>query len=316
MKGKDLMFALIGLAVLVGAGGFVIFMLITAPQTGGVPAGYVGGTTPITGVPQGACVLSTQQTLGIASYDADQPGTSTPGATFVVYNNPTTGELNPGDDDTTPGETYTVYAEAANYFAALKPITTTCIAGPPVSLKQKAVDTAVVATVFNSDGVSPNTGGSQTVGVGGTAQVYVNMVQSANYLHLGGVDDRFVVYLSGDDITEWQPNQMSMIFDSKTCTPLAQSDVQKAQPTTLSGSYLIYAAVCSGDFAPQDGNIHKLAIRLQASPGGAPGTQTLDVDFGGVDYYPNSITGVIEKGAADDTGTEVQALQNVGIDVN
>lgn len=274
-----------------------------APITSGVPVGSQ------------ACVLSTDQTLQVRTSDNDRPGT-TLASTNVVFLNAQTGDVNPGGTSTNPGSTYNVLANTTNYFKGLGSVTTGCIANPQLPLTEKGVDTAVSTAVFNADGVTSNTVTNLTVGSGGVTTAFVNLAQSANYKHLGGVDGRFTVYVNATNVTDWNPSSMSLVFDNTPCVSLgaASPAVQTATPNAI-GGVIVYSAVCTGDFAPQDGSIHKLAVRIAAANSVNPGIQDMGVNFAGVDYYQNTVSGAVQLGSVKDDGSAIQAMQGATIHI-
>jgi len=284
---------------------------------GGVNNPNVNPPAPITAGPNTgqACVLSTAQTLQVQATDADRPGT-TLSPTNTVYLNSQTGSLNPGGTSTIPGTTYNVLSNTTNYFKGLGSVTTGCVANPQLPLTEKGVDTAVSTAVFNADGVTSNSVTNLSIGTGGVTTAYVNLAQSANYKHLGGVDGRFSVYVNATNVTDWNPSSMSVVFDNTACVPLGSASpaVQTATPSAI-GGVIIYSAVCTGDFAPQDGSIHKLAVRLAAGSSIDPGIQDVGVNFAGVDYYKNTVSGAVQLGSVKDDGSAIQTMQGATIHV-
>lgn len=275
------------------------------------PAPTATGTNGVTG----ACVLSSPQTLAVQVTDADRPGTVL-SSTNTVYLNSQTGQLNPGGTTTTPGGNYNVLSNTTNYFKGLASFQTDCSVSPPAPLSEKGVDTAVSTAVFNADGVTSNSVTNLTVGTGGVTTAYVNLAQSANYKHLGGVDGRFTVYINATNVTDWNPSSMSLVFDNTPCvqTGAASPAVQTATPSAV-GGVIVYNAVCTGDFAPQDGSIHKLAVRIAAASSIDPGIQNMGVNFAGVDYYKNTVSGAVQLGSVKDDGSAVQAMQGATIHI-
>ena len=261
--------------------------------------------------------LSTSQVLSIINVNQDKPGTSI-SATDVVYLNRNTGTLNPGGNITKPGSVYSVFGTAANFASALVDGITDCTANPPVSLSQKALDTAVATQPFNSDSVTKNSypSANQSIGLGSSVTMSIDFVQSSNYLHLSGSDNRFAVYVNATNSTDWDASQMAITWDGSQCTKLSQvSGVQQTTPTSIPGQ-IIYSAVCTGDFLPVDGATHKMGVRIQAQSAVNPGPQFMNVNFAPIQYYANTITGAIEVGAVKDSGATIQAFQTVQLSLN
>jgi hypothetical protein len=181
-----------------------------------------------------------------------------------------------------------------------------------VTLTQKEVDTAVSTQVFNNDGVTKNTvSANQSVGSGSTVTMSMNMVQSANYKHIGCHDKRFAVYVNATNQSDWDASQWAVTFDGVPCAPLGTvAGVSQAAPASVVGS-VVYSAICSGDFAPIDGATHKLGFRIQAQSGVNPGPQNVSINFMPVEYYLNTISGAVATGAVKNDGAAIQAVQSV-----
>lgn len=301
----------------------VLALVVLLPH-GGAPAAIAGGTGG--GVPApGAVVvcpgLTTgfTQTLSAVSYDADKAGTSVSTGPVLVFTDATKGIVNPGNTSTTPGHSYTAYMVKSNYFSTVGAITTACTDSAPVlRLNQKAVDTAITISAKDSDGQTTNNdnSGIQAIGTGGAVTLHAKLSQSAAYKHISGDSGYFVAYVNATNMTDWNPSQMSMVIDSTPCVSLQAAGLSNtATPTALVGT-LVFSQACKFDFAPNDGSIHDLAIRVQAASTVNPGNQTVSLAFAGVDYYQNSISGAIEQGSVKDNGAAVQTLQGTSWQVN
>jgi hypothetical protein len=288
---------------------------ISGYQLPGATGGLLGGGTAT------QCNLATTQTLKNASYDADKPGTATAGETAIVFLNAATGARNPGGLTTTPGVAYSVYTTGTNYFATLDSVTTGCTPSPTITQSQKAVDTSVSITAYDNDGISAlgttyGAGNNLSVGSGGSATAHVQLAQSAAYKHLSGKTGKFAVFLNATNVTDWNPSQMSILFDGAVCTPYGSAGLSNAATPTALGGAVVIAAVCTGDFAVNDGSIHNLAVKYNAATGVNPGAQQTEVGIVGVDYYANTVTGAIEQGAVKDSGAAIQTMQKVLVPVD
>lgn len=313
----------------VAAGFFIIIALLYLANSFGVinvPGLSIGANSPNVNPPApiatgsngltGACVLSSPQVLAVQVTDADRPGTVL-APTNTVYLNAQTGQLNPGGTTTSPGSSYNVLSNTTNYFKGLGSFTTDCAVSPPAALSEKGVDTAVGTAVFNSDGVTSNAVTNLSVGANAGAAAIIKLSQSASYKHLGGVDGRFAVYVNATNVTDWNPSQMSITFNGVACTPLGSASpaVQTSTPTAI-GGVIIYSAVCTGDFPAQSsGTPYNLVVGLYSSSGANPGIQDVGVNFAGVDYYKNTVSGVVQLGAVKDDGSAIQAMQGATIHV-
>lgn len=295
-----------------GAGALVVGVLLFAfflfgggagLQAGGNIQATPGGLVDVA-VSQG-CVLSVAQTLAVGSYNADKPGTTIATPSVQVFSDAATGKLNPGNMTTQPGYKYKAWAVKANYFGAADDITTGCVASPQLSLYQKAVDTAVSSTSFNANGVTLNTQtANQTIGSSGVGSIHLKLQQSASYTHLSGANNKFSVFLTATNVTDWDTTQTVVSFDGKECTTYAG-----AQPTALTTGVLVKGWDCDGDFSAIDGNLHTLDVRLAAANGVNPDSQSLIVNFVGNDLYQDTVTGVFKVGGVKNDGSAIQTMQ-------
>lgn len=267
-----------------------------------------------TPVPIGSCQLGVVQTLGNITFDADKPSTEITARNTTVYLNSATGAVNALGTTTSPGGTYQILYTKFGSFSAFVPVTTTCTASIPVPGYMKTVDSGVTVSVFNTDGITANSGtsGNLSISSGGSGTFHVKMSQSAAYKHLTGDSGKFAVFMnvSSTNQTDYDGSQMSATFDNVPCVPygqVGQTGLDNTKyPVTVTGS-VFFAAVCSGDFAPNDGSIHDLAIKVQASNGINPGGLDMSVNFVGIDRYKNTITGKVELGAVRDDGKQTEA---------
>jgi len=296
---KQLMTYLVVVVVL----GLSFFVAKDLGLIGGATTAQVGsGGTGNANAPGGgpACNLAAAQTLSLGVYDADKPGTSVAGGFNYVFLDPNTGALNPGNLTTQAGMTYTVLSGKTNYFSALKQVTTPCTVSPTLTTYLKAVDTAVVASIINSDGLTANSGTNQTIGSGGSAVI-------AAYKHLSGEKGTFTVFLNDTSSSTWDASQMSMTFDGKQCTPYTGTT-----PSSGVTGVIVKAFTCTGDFAPNDGAQHIAYIKYVALNGVNPGgNDGRFISFVGDDYYQNTVTGAIAYGPVKDDGTPIQLIQSV-----
>lgn len=288
--------------------------------------GWLGGTTANQVAPSGTgnanapggsvnvpvCNLAAAQTLGLGVYDADKPGTGVGGGFNYVFLDPNAGALNPGNLTTQVGTTYTVFSGKTDYFGAIKSITTTCTVSPTLTVYLKAVDTAVTASIINSDGLTANSATNQSIASGGSAVVQLRLQQSSAYKHLAGEKGTFTVFLNDSDGATWDASQMTMTFDNKQCTQYTGTN-----PSSAITGVIVKAFTCTGDFAPNDGAQHIAYIKYVALNGVDPvGTVGRYVAFVGDDYYQNTVTGVIANGPVKDSGAAIQTAQSVQFKVS
>ena len=226
-----------------------------------------------------SCAVN-QLNLSIRSYDNDRPGTSL-SPTNTIYDSE--GRIITSSSAVSTGQTYDVLSQTSGYLAGYESVAVGCTPTPSVQVPQVGFDTAITSTVYNANHITPNTvSANLTINNGSLAIAYDDLVQSASYKHLGGIEDKFVVYLNASTASNFNPNQMAITFDNQACPVLGSvPSVQQATPSAIQGS-VIYAAVCTGDFAPQDGSIYTLSARIAANTGVtlSPGTTV------GINYAP------------------------------
>jgi hypothetical protein len=301
--------------LLLGGVVIVALLIFSGYQLPGATGGLLGGGTTT------QCNLATTQTLANASYDADKPGTKVAGAVATVYLNAGTGALAPGGFTTTPGTTYQVYTTASNFFATLDSVTPGCTPSPTIVQSQKEVDTAISLTAYDNDALSSlgagiGAGNNLTIGASGSATAHVQLAQSAAYKHLSGKTGKFAVFVNATNVTDWSPSQMSILFDGAVCTAYGSAGLSNAATPSALGGSIVYAAVCTGDFAVNDGSIHKVAVKYNAATGVNPSAQNSWVSVVGIDYYANTVSGAIEQGAVKDSGAAIQTTQSVIVPID
>lgn len=301
----------IAAVVLVGIVGYSQLGAKPAPLS--IGGGTTGGNQTSTGGT--ITVLGTTQTLSVASYDADKPGTGV-SSSYTYYLNPSTGALSPGGNVTNPGTTYTVMGNVTGYFADIGSVTTGNLPSPSLTLTQKAVDTAVSLSVYNTNGVTANTEAANlTIGSAGSGTAQIQTAQSAAYKHLSGKSNKFAVYVNATNVTDWNPAQMSIVWDNTACTALGQSGLSNVATPSALKQVLVYAAVCNGDFLPNDGSPHKLSVKFVAASGTNPVDQDASVCLAGVDYYQDTTNGAVGEGAVKDSGAAIQTLQCATVNI-
>jgi len=311
VKQNEMLIGIVIVAALLLATGTINF--------GGAGAIAPGGAAPGAGI--AGCTLSTSQTISNASYNADKPGTATTGGYPTYFVNPATGELNAGGATTVPGGTYTMFERATSYFSTVKTVTTGCVASVPVSVLQKAVDTAVSLTAYENNGITALAVGTEnlTIGASGSATAHIKMAQSAAFTHLSGDSGKFAVFINVTAGTQnnYSVSQMSAVFDGMPCVAYTSAGLSNAAtPAVLTGVYLT-GWVCTGDFAANDGSIHELAVRYAAASGINPNAGAgTNIGIVGIDRYIDGTTGVLSLGAVSETGAAIQTLQTVSVNVD
>lgn len=300
----------VALFMIIVVGGYYI-----ATSTGVLSqAGATPQNPPQQSGPQTETCAVSDLNLSVRSSDTDRPGT-TLSSTNTIYDSE--GRIIASSAAVSSGQTYDVLAQTSGYLAAYESVAVGCTPTPSIQLSETGYDTSITSTVYNANGITANTvANNLTINNGSVAIAYDDLVQSASYKHLGGINDKFVVYLNASTASNFNPSQMAVTFDNQACPVLGSvPNVQQATPTAIQGS-VIYAAVCTGDFAPQDGSIHKLSVRIAANTGVTLSTATVGINYAPVDYYKNTITGAVEKGAVKDDGSAVQTMQTDIVYIN
>lgn len=277
--------------------------------------GAVGGA--VQGAPQtggSSCVLSSAQTTSFALYDADKPGSQFQTVWNYMYGNTATGALYAGNGSTQPGGSYTIYANGtATNFAALVPFTPGCVVTNPVSGTAKTYDQSITFQVWQQDGNQNGEGSSSTsrtnasITAGSTYNFEWRGVPSALYKHLAGPTGKYAVWINTTNVTSWDTSGFSIRgIDGSACVP---SSAPTPADSRVAG-YVIYRAICSGDFSGVDGNTYKVAqITVKAASGTASGAAYLGFWVAPVDYYRNSVSGAVASGEVDDLGRSIHSLQ-------
>lgn len=311
---------IIGVVLVLAFGGGYLTLGHPAAQGGSGGSGGGGGSGGASLCP--GTTSGFTQTLSPKGYDADKPGTEVALTNSFVYTaDPRSGpvQLNLGGNSTLPGRTYYVFEYASNYVRDLITVTTGCVDSTvPARSTLKQIDTALTLTAKNNDGTTSNDDGANIQGIGasGSTTLHVKVSQTTAYKHLSGLDNKFVVYFNATNVTDWAPAEFSATWDNVPCVFASQGGLSNtANPSALTG-VLVQQFVCTGDVSANDGSIHDLAIHVPAASGINPGNQSVGVMFTPVNWYQNSITGVLEKGAVTNAGAAIQALQGSTFWVN
>jgi hypothetical protein len=276
------------------------------------PLSLLGGATTVGGyAPQAtgaACTLSATQTMHIQASDADTNTLLSP--TTRIYTDANAGSYQTSNV-TTPNKEYTVLSTVSNYIAGKAVVKTGCETDPTVPVTQKALDTAVSMTVYNKDGLTANNNGSnrQLIGTGGAANMVINMQQSARNKHLGGIDNKFAVFIAGANTTDFDATGFSIAYDGVQCT----EDYNGATPSGITGTVVIYKKVCVGDFAATDSSIHKLSMTVQAGGSTTLANHTIVANIAPYDYYVNTLNNKVETGVVKNDGSTIHAFQTANV---
>ena len=305
-----------GMLIKLGALAVILFLAYSmvygipikqAPQSASLVG--AGGTAAVAAA---ACNLPSVQTLSVTAADHDV-GSTLASPLYWVYKNKDTGELFGGNTTVNPNTKYDVYVSQSTAFADVVSIDTDCLPSPSLRVPLKVVDTPTVLTV-NSNGVTPNTAvtSNQTLAASSGATIYVKMSQTAAYRHLSGPTNEFAVFVNATNLSSWDPSQMSASFDGKQC-----NDYTGATPTAV-GGYILRGWVCNGDFLPNGGEQHTLAIKLQSSSTFATMTtgQSISVSYVGISRYINTQNNKVETGAVLNTGGAIQTMRHTPVWVN
>lgn len=290
-----------------------LYFTSNAPNAPGAVGGGAGGAGGAAAI---GCPTILSQTLSNVTYDIDKP-TSGAANVLTVYTNAANGQVYPGGTATKQLGTYdALMTGSTSYFGTLVHLTTDCSSSPVATGYLKAVDTPSV-TVYNTDGVTANADANNlSIGASGSGTAHLKMSQGTAYKHLSGESNKFAVFVNATNVTDWAPAQFSAVFDGVPCVAYGSGGLgNTAQPTVL-GQTLVTAFVCTGDFAANDGSIHDLAVKLQAASGVNPGLETIGINYVGVDYYKDSVTGKVAMGAVTDTGAAIQTLRNAKVQIS
>ena len=275
------------------------------------------GNTPTAGTTQqvaGACTapLSTAQVVTFAGYDADKPSTAVTGISTVVFSDPASGKILPGNP-TVPGSTYAVLASKSGSLKAFKPsVTTSCTeAAPQVPVYLETYDSAPTVTVYNVGGRTANavTTSNQTLTAGSPVTLQIEVQPSALYKHVaGGVPEgqtgKFAVFFNYTNSSDWDPSGFAMstygAWGSSACEAYSGTN------PTYTG-VVVKGFICTGDFTGKDSAIYGLYATVKPSSiyGNGPKAQ-LTTTIVPVDYYQNTISGVLSTGPVKDDGSAIQ----------
>lgn len=261
--------------------------------------------------------LSTTQTPIIATTDADTNTILSPGVT--LYADTVKGVLAPSNTVTNPGQGYAALVNKTGYFGAVIPFTTPCTsAGPQYAGVQKAVDTSISMSVYNSDHRTANSvAANQTVGASNTASIELDLAPSAIHKHLGGApNNQFTVYFNASNTTNWDPSSMSGIS-----TDGFANCAQNTAATTPSamGGVLVASWTCTGDFTGKDTNTYKINVPIAGSASYSTAGTVGSLCVVGNDYYANSVANslgaanAVLSGPVKNTGAAIQSLQCVPV---
>ena len=305
---------LLAVAVVLALAFYGGFINLGAPAASG-GNGNTGGAGGV--APGAACPTILSQTLSITGYDADKPTTTVTTTGATVWLNAANGQpYAPGTSTKQLGSYDVKMNSSTNYFATIVKTTTDCSAAPSVVGYLKGVDSATL-TAYNTNGITVNTQANNlTIGASGSGTIHLKMSQTVAYKHLTGESGKFAVFLNASNLTEWNPSQMSAVFNGVPCTAYTGALGNSATPAALT-SNLLTSFLCTGDFQPNDGNIYDLAIKMQAASGVTPATnQQVGVNYVGVDYYEDSVSGKVALGAVKDTGAAIQVLRSKNVWIN
>lgn len=311
MVSQKQVWLIIAIAVLVVTAIMLFQFFGIAPQAATAQAKEVG--VPIT---TGVCAKDNPVKLDVSVYDADLKGTSLGAATVKIIDKATGKPIS--GTDVNPDKTYTLLVKNTDYISLKTDIQIPCVATYSIPVYLKAYDTAIIGTVYNKDTYTENGVGNELVikpNSVGTARIIIS--QSASYLHLSGVDDKFAVYVTVADNTGWDASNFAVTFDGKACTEMSKDTTldNKVDPAYLAAIGTIkYKAVCSGDFTPNGAESHTLIVKLATDGTGIVQDQVF-VDLIPLDYYENTKTGEIEVGAVSDNGSILQTPNTAMIEV-
>lgn len=310
---KDGLTIVLILALLLGGVGIWAGWL-TMPNFSMSSASASNGATIISGTgtgtnTQNVCPFPVSQTLYTNKANADQHQTAVT-TTDYIFSDPDKGIQ--VSNLTMQNGKYTVMSNATSgYFAAKSTIATGCDANPTLQQYLKAADTSITMTTYNVGGRTANTAAAnQSVGLGGSASMSVELTPSAQYKHLSGEINKYSVWFNATYSQNWSAGDFSVTsIDGTPCKPTTQRN-----PTAMTGNVLI-GFDCTGDFSGMDQNIYKMPFTVKASATINPGEgDIMSICVAGWDHYISKATtgfngGNIMDGAVLNDGTVLHALQ-------
>jgi hypothetical protein len=280
-----------------------------------------GGAGAVVAPPGGSaaagCPTIVSATLVNKTYDADKPSTGVTN-TPTVYLNAAAGTPYPGGLATQQLASYDVLMTASNYFGTLKHTTTSCSATPDVVGYLKGVDTPTV-TVYNTNGITANAVGSAPLAIGssGSGTAHLKFSQTTAYKHLTGESGKFCVLMNATNVSDWNPGQSSAVFNGVPCVAYTSGGLaNSATPSVMAGSAYVMGFVCTGDFAPNDGAIYDLAVKIQAASGVDPAAQNISIVYGGADYSGtafDALSGKVGTACVTESGAAIQTLRDARV---
>ena len=302
--------------------------------------------TAATTATAGSCTvpLSGTQSLNIASYDADKPGTQVTGIGTTVFLNSATGALNPSGNTTQPGSAYSLLVTKGGYTRTyVDTFTTSCTTtSPTIGTYQENLDTAPTVTAYNIGGRTANANsaaGFQALVATSPSTLGVEFTPSALYKHIaGGVPvsaspqsdvGYFAVFMNDSNTTRWDTSGFNLGLNgapagsnwASQCVPYnnpgsnAPKGYVGAAPTWIKG-VLVYGWLCHGDFSGQSTGLYHMDLTIKPSSQYGAGVAT-NSSFGlyvvPVEYFTHTITGALSTGASDNLGAAIDNSINASI---
>lgn len=269
----------------------------------------------------GTCTvpLSTAQTVNIAGFDADKPATAVSGIATTVFTDSSAGKILPGNT-TVPGSTYSILASKSGSLKAFKPVVmTSCTeAAPQIPIYLETYDSAPTVTVYNVGGRTANAVNTvnQTLTAASPATFQIEVQPSALYKHIaGGAPEgqmgSVALFFNYTNSSDWDTSGFALstygAWGSSSCTPYSG-----ATPTYT--GVVLKGFTCPVDFSGKDSAIYGFYATVKPSSIYANGAKAvLTATIVPVDYFQNTVTGVLSTGPVKDDGSAIQTGIQKGI---
>jgi hypothetical protein len=331
--------AVIMLVTMTGLGSYLGYKSVVAPSQQQTPP--PANTVAAAGASACTAPLAGTQSLNIASYDADKPGTQITGISTTVFLGAGPA-LNPSGNTTQPGNSYSVLVTKGGYARTYTTgFTTSCnTLSPALGMYQETLDTAPTVTVYNVGGRTANANvlaSLQTLTASSPSTLRVEFTPSALYKHIaGGVpitsspqadSGYFAVFMNASNTTAWDTSGFNLGLNgapagsqwSGQCVPYTSAagagtpaQYMAAAPTWIKGT-LVYGWVCHGDFSGQSTGIFGMDLTVKPSATYGGGNNSIGLYVVPVEYFQHTVTGALQQGASDNLGNAIDNSVNASI---
>lgn len=289
-------------------GGYLNFLQTPgAVGGGGAPGGAPGG---------GACGLSVAKTITFTAYNKDTNAVNSTTWT-ALYSNPATG-ARASNATWGYGSTYSLYESNPAMENQLITFTTSCNSpGDAIEAHSKAMDQEITFYVYGTDGVTRNaydstvtTYENQSIAANTPYTFNIKLKPHSTDTHIGfGPDKKIGVFVNTTNVSQFDMSGWSLRgFDGSECT---------IAPVT-STTYGVIARqweCANSDFTGDDTGLYPLTLTIKM--GSIPsGKEALGLGVAPVEYFQNSLTNAVERGAVTNTGAAIETWQTVGIQLS